>query len=100
MAVKDIILLDSDLHIVNGDFDVQESDSQHIELIIDSWIGSWKQFPLCGVGIENYIKSSGQSLALKRNIAVQLEADGFSEIDVYVSPYDILDITVDATRNV
>lgn len=100
MAVKDIILLDGDLHIVNGDFNVKESDSQHIELIIDSWIGSWKQYPLCGVGIENYIKSSGQSLALKRNIAVQLEADGFTEVDVYVSPYDILDITVDATRNV
>lgn len=100
MAVKDIILLDGDLHIVNGDFDVQESDSQHIELIIDSWIGSWKQYPLCGIGIDNYVKSSGQSLALKRSISVQLEADGFTEIDVYVSPYDILDITVDATRNV
>jgi|688.fasta_scaffold02285_44 hypothetical protein len=100
MAVKDITLLENDLYIINGDFSVQESDSQHIELIIDSWLGSWKQFPLCGVGIENYVKSSGQSLALKRSISVQLEADGFNSIDIYISPYDILDVTVDATRNV
>jgi hypothetical protein len=99
MAVNDITLEDKDLKISNGDFVIEQSDPQHIELIIDSHIGSWKQYPLCGVGIENFTKSSGQSLALKRTISVQLEADGYSGVDVTVNPLDVLDITVSAERN-
>lgn len=98
MAVKDIILVDNDLSILNGDFVIQESDQQHIELIIDSWVGSWKQFALCGVGIDNFIKSSGQQQALSRQISVQLEADNYSNIDVTINPSDMLDITVNADR--
>lgn len=99
MAVNDIILEEKDLKVSNGDFVIEQSDPQHIELIIDSWFGGWKQFPLCGVGIDNFIKSAGQSLALKRAISVQLEADGYSGVDVTVNPLDVLDITVSANRN-
>lgn len=99
MAVKDIILLDNDLSFVNGDFDIQESDQQSIELIIDSWVGHWKQFPLCGVGIDNFVKSSGQQLALKRTISVQLEADGMINVDILSNSGELLDLTISAERN-
>jgi hypothetical protein len=100
MAVKDIILDDNnDLIISNGDFVIQDSDSQHIGLIIDSWIGHWKQYPLCGVGVDNYVKSSGQQLALKRAISVQLEPDGLVNVNVTSNSSEILDITVTAERN-
>lgn len=98
MAVKDIILLDNDLSIINGDFSVQESDSQHIELIINTYLGSWKQYPLCGVGITNFVNSSGQQLALKRAISVQLEADGMKNVNITNNSSNILDITVSADR--
>lgn len=99
MAVKDVILENNDLLIENGDFVIYESDSQHIELIVDSYIGHWKQFPLCGVGIDLFYKSSGQQLALKRAIALQLEADGMININVSSNSNELLDLTILADRN-
>jgi len=89
-TVKDIILDDDlDLKIVNGDFVINESDQQSIELILNSFPGAWKEFPTCGIGIKQYQASSGQSLNLKRNISVQLEADGFKVNGVNVKPNNI-----------
>jgi len=85
MAVKDITLDDNfDLIIENGDFKVSDSDMQHIQLICITNLGHWKQFPLLGVGIEQYIASSGQTDALKRAINVQLAADGYKVNDILV----------------
>lgn len=86
MAVKDITLdNDFDLIIENGDFKLSESDMQHIQLICITNLGHWKQFPLTGVGIEQYIASSGQVDALKRSINIQLAADGYKVNDIVVS---------------
>lgn len=83
MAVKDIILDDdNDLVVKNGDFLVRESDEQHIVLIINTFVGDWKLFPFCGVGIIRYVSSSGQQQTLRRAIEVQLQADGFSKPNV------------------
>lgn len=98
MVAKDIILEDNDLVIQNGDFLIQESDSQHIQLLVDSWIGAWKQYPLCGVGVDNFVKSSGQQLALKRAISIQLEADGMTNVNVTSNSSELLDITISAER--
>ena len=84
MAVKDILLEDNDLIIENGDFKIGESDQQSIELIIDSYLGHWKESPLCGVGVDLFLNSSGQQLALKRAISVQLEADGMINVNVFL----------------
>lgn len=67
--------------IENGDFKIGESDQQSIELIIDSYLGHWKESPLCGVGVDLFLNSSGQQLALKRAISIQLEADGMINAD-------------------
>jgi hypothetical protein len=82
-AVKDIILDDdNDLIVKNGDFLVRESDEQHIVLIINTFVGDWKLFPFCGVGIIRYISSSGQQQTLRRSIEVQLQADGYDKPEV------------------
>lgn len=81
--VKDIILDDlGDLLFDNGDFKIAESDQQHCVLIINTYAGNWKQAPLCGVGIMQYLASSGQSATLKRSINVQLKADGYINTEV------------------
>lgn len=86
MAVKDITIdNDFDLIIENGDFKVSESDMQHIQLICITGLGHWKQYPLQGVGIEQYIASSGQTEALKRAINIQLAADGYKVSDIVIS---------------
>ena len=99
MAVKDILLEDNDLVIENGDFKIGESDQQSIELIIDSYLGHWKESPLCGVGVDLFLNSSGQQLALKRAISVQLEADGMINVNVTSNSSELLDLTISADRS-
>lgn len=83
-TVKDIILNEENDLIINetGDFLIKESDQQHIVLIINTFIGDWKNHPYCGVGIIRYLSASGQHQTLRRNISVQLEADGYNVNDV------------------
>ena len=99
MAVKDILLEDNDLIIENGDFKIGESDQQSIELIIDSYLGHWKESPLCGVGVDLFLNSSGQQLAFKRAISVQLEADGMINVNVTSNSSELLDLTISADRS-
>lgn len=84
--VKDLDLTeDLDIRINNGDFVVNYSDANHILCIIKTTIGSFKQFPLIGVGIDYYLSSTGQEPVVKRNINVQLESDSYENIEVKVN---------------
>lgn len=68
---------DADLLFANGDFKISESDQQDVVLIINTHVGHWKGSPTIGVGIKQYLASSGKGAELKRSIAVQLAADNF-----------------------
>lgn len=94
--VKDITLDDNDLMIINGDFDVSYSDQQHIELLMITYLGGWKEFPLVGVGLTNYINSSGSELIIRRNMIVQLESDSYQVNQISILPGPMFDI--DAIR--
>jgi len=76
IIVKDIEYTD-DLVIFNGDFRLINSNEQHIEHIIYSYIGHYKEFPNLGVGIDLYRASSGQVGRLKSEIVNQLTNDGY-----------------------
>lgn len=76
--MKDIKIVNNELSLLNGDFMAAESDQQHIEDIIGSFIGEWKEFPYIGVGVEDYINSTGEEQELARQIKLQLQADGYS----------------------
>lgn len=84
--VKDIILDDDNDLVINalGDFDVKDSDQQHVVLLINTYLGQWKQFPFLGVGIIQYLNSSGQQQVLKRAITVQMIADGYAVRDIII----------------
>lgn len=97
MTTKDIMLDDDgDLLIENGDFVVDNSDQQHVLLIVNTYLGNWKQYPLVGVGIKRYLASSGQQNNLRRDISVQLEADGYAVDSVIVK--NDFNYYIDATR--
>lgn len=99
MAAKDILLSNGDILIENGDFSIGLSDEQHQEDIVFENAGAYKQFPLVGVGIINYLNSSGAQLILSRNIKTQLETDGFRVDLVKFDGSDISNFTIDAVRN-
>ena len=99
MAFKDIILdSDGDLEILNGDIFINESDSQHVELILTADKGQFRQFPLVGIGIKKFSNGPFSAQAIKQGIKLQLESDGYNvrKIDVSKITKGIIDI--DATR--
>jgi len=90
MAATDI-LLDDDLDLTidsSGDFKITESDYQSSVLILNTFAGAWKLNPICGMGIARYKGSSGSQLQIRREISVQLQADGFKINSVIVKNYD------------
>jgi len=75
MKAKDL-LWDGDLVIVNGDFATGESDLQHIQDIVESSLGHWKEFPGVGVGAIRYL--NGRDFGgLQSEALNQLAADGY-----------------------
>lgn len=99
--VKDILFNeDFDLIIKDGDFKVAESDENHIALIIKTYLGAWKEYPLVGVGIDMYLASSGNENLLKRNISVQLAADNYkvNKIQMNTTSNTGFEFSVDAQR--
>lgn len=82
--VQDILLTDNyDLAIsASGDFEIGYSDQQHVILLIETGVGSWKQFPTIGVGIEQYSGSSGTGLRIRNEINNSLKNDGYSNVSV------------------
>lgn len=79
MAAQDFKLVENDLFIDSstGDFKIVESDTQHVQDIINSWAGWWKEFPTLGVGIKQYLGRSGGIQLTKRAIKIHLSSDGY-----------------------
>ena len=86
---------EGDLNILNGDLDVGYSDEQHVEHILITSKGHFKQNPLIGVGIEDYINSPTSLITrqkLEKEIALQLESDNAKDIDVSYSVGGVLKV--------
>jgi hypothetical protein len=71
----DFVLTDGDLTINNGDFVLDETQNQDAWLIMAHHKGSFKQFPLIGIG-ESRLINGVLDGELRREIQLQLEADG------------------------
>ena len=98
MTIAHDFTLDSsgDLLIEDGDFVLSNSDGMHVEHILSAFQGYYRRAPLVGVGISQYLKSSGMAPDVKRLITIQLEADGFQLKTVAIS--NDWKISVDANR--
>ena len=73
---------DFDLLIENGDFVLGHDEAQRAALIIATYPGNWKQWPLTGVGQARLLNGpiDGQ---LRRDITMQLQADGLQASGQY-----------------
>lgn len=94
---KDIKLEANDLYINpdTGDFDVSDSDIQHIEDIINAFPGWWKSSPFLGVGIALYDNSSGKQQELEAAIRRHLASDNMviNSIKSHQDPDGVFKIT-------
>ena len=59
----------------NNDFEWFNSDIKHIEAVIQSTPGTYKENPSMGVGINNYLNSSGAEQEVSRKVIIELNAD-------------------------
>lgn len=103
-AFKDIKLDPTgDLYIdpLTGDFAIDYSDQDHIKDIIESFIGSWKEFPALGVGIKQYQGSGGKEQQVQQTISLQLQSDGYEvgQVNVIYNQNGVLEIYPDVSRN-
>jgi len=85
MADRVDILLDTDndLNIYQGDFKVGAADLHHVEVLLISAPGSFKQSPLTGANIRSLI-SGKVDVATRRDIKVQLASDGYKAKNVTI----------------
>lgn len=89
-----------DLIISNDDFQIGNSDEQHIQDTIISNAGWWKENITDGVAISNYLNSSGNLQDLQRVIKIQLQIDGYTVNNPTVSILGTsVKINPNATRN-
>ena len=83
-----------------GDFDIVESDNQHVSDILQAVSGDYKEFPLIGVNFFKFQNSTGQKQVLEGIIRTQLIADGYQVTKVIIpeSPTSLEEIEVYANE--
>jgi hypothetical protein len=81
--MKDI-LLDStnDLLILNGDFAVGESEMQEVGLILETMQGEWKENPVIGANLFQFMRSKADINAITARVKLHLELDDKEYADI------------------
>ena len=76
---NDIQLTDNnDLDFSLGDLKIDQSDTQHVSLIVDSFPGFFKENPIVGFGVSKYLKSGVTPTRFKSQLKIQLGYDGYT----------------------
>jgi hypothetical protein len=92
----DILLDDNgDIALLNEDLVTGPSDWQHVHDILESYPGSYKQFPLVGVNVTKAVNGPIDG-SLRKEIMLQLEADGYSVRSIVLTEQEL---SIDAQRN-
>lgn len=83
--MEDILLdQDFDLLIQNGDLVIGPSSEQHQQLLLLSNKGDWRQFPMVGVGVREYLKDEDEN-SMVGEIKEQFEMDGMEVKDIRIA---------------
>ncbi len=83
ISENDIIIEQTDVQILNGDFDVQDANNQNIKHLLIGKPGDYKIFPSVGVGIY-YMQNADLnnfSVTLSK-IREQIIKDGYKNPDI------------------
>ena len=84
--VYDLLLDENlDLACVNGDFVFGESSKQHQELLLIAQKGEFKEFPLVGVGISDFLNEDADTSELIQIISKEFSVDGMNVTDVIIN---------------
>jgi len=96
---KDILMgADGDVSIINGDFNVGNSDEQHIEDILTARKGEYKNAPITGVDLFSFLNAPVTLVTrqkMEKEIAMQMKLDNASNISVDTSAQGDLKVVAD-----
>ena len=81
-----------DIKIVNGDFFTVDSDSQNAFAIMYSEKGEFKEHPLIGLGINNYLLEEAETLTFLSDLRIELRRDNITD---YVLSGDLNNLKID-----
>lgn len=100
MAAQDMEFTDDlVINTAKGDFNIIESDQQHIDHIITASKGNFYEWPDLGVDSKKLINSSNTDARNKQVIKGELVKDDFTVKDILITKDDNETIIeVDATR--
>lgn len=86
--LRDCELCEIDGTAIDGTFRTGDPENNYIEYIVMSAPGHWKEFPIVGVAIYNYLQGTQSPQVLQRAIHLQLKNDIFVKplIDVRSFP--------------
>lgn len=65
-----------------NDFVEGVSDDQHVQLITLCNKGEFKESPYLGFGVVKRLKSKVNEVAFRRDLAVELESDGYNNVNI------------------
>jgi hypothetical protein len=90
----------NDLTFFNGDFVIANSEQQDTNLIINTFVGNWFQFPLVGVGIIKFLAGNETALFIEQQIKNQMVTDGFvvDSVSIKGSTFENVKIQILAHR--
>lgn len=98
--MTDLLLDDNyDIAIDGGDFVAADGEEQHQQLILVASKGSFRESPLTGVNIGQYIKTRFTQKdidRLKQQIRLQFQYDGYTQSFIQINGFD--DIQINAKR--
>jgi len=80
---------EGDVRIENGDFVIDDAEAQHVDDLIYSFKGDWKEHPLLGAEAQRQLKQGNSLTKLKKAIKTELENDGYSNVDVTIDGDEI-----------
>lgn len=89
----------ADLLIENGDFARTDASQQSVILVLNTNTGAWKWSPFTGMGIKQYKGATGVNLKMRREMIVQLEADGYKVNEIMVKDYDDFYLDIERPSN-
>jgi hypothetical protein len=73
---------DGRLMTKNGTLQIGNTDEQNMQAAILSHKGEFKEYPLVGADIENYLKTAGKELEMLRQVKIQLALVGYPNAGV------------------
>jgi hypothetical protein len=73
---QDLIITD-DIQIEDGDFKIDISDNQNVYAILQAHRGQFYEFPLIGLGIDDFQNSPQTNRFLRKRIKEELAKDNY-----------------------